>query len=693
LRYRRLFCIVFTAIWLAGCGGGGGSGSTPPIPLTASSASQTIGSSGGSVSTTLASQSITVTVPAGAITTSSAVKVTLETPNSLATPFSVARAAAAAKRSTQSVPTGAVPLAAFIVDDGGATLNAPLQVSFTGIAAPAAGQSILISGFNENAFADVSTTTYANGTTSTATNPDYPGITLASPTIYVIYKVPTANIVTPAATIAVAGPASVATGAQGTYAATETTTNGFPFFSRTFTYGVSSGALGTIVATSGVFTAGGAGGLGNITATDTAVSTFTGSLAISVASARPGATGLTEQYAGTLTTVDANNAIAQAPVATTTVANASVTVTDAADAADTSGSTTAITFTAAESDVANLSTVTSNTVSNVLYQPQSNGTVNVRLKKTVATESTGVIYEHDYTATNGLSTILPETTGSFTNDASQTYLETDPGIGVTSAGQQVTTTTNYNADGTYMSTFMDPSSATGQPVADTAQEYADFHGLLALNSIDPGNFALQFAAPANGNITITLVDPNLQLDEAVTSPSWIPSTATTPSTETDTITTGSALDPACTNGSTYPTASKITQTLTVIDAIFGTIETRTTSAYDVPAVGTVCTVANDTINTFYDYTNQEGGAIINIDPSPTASLLTTTVSEALSLQSTNAATVQSTQRSTQSVNALTLPITTISAHVQHIAHMRIQARLQAIRRNAQSLKLNGGLAK
>jgi len=704
LRYRILFgtLLLGVAPLLGGCGGGT---ATPQTSSTATPSSVTssapIAASGGSASATLGAETLTVTAPAGSLAAAATVKLTLESPSSVSSTFSGSRATNS--RSIDSVPTGAVPIAAFIIDDGGVALEQPLQVTITGLAAPASGTSVFISGYNASAFDDVAAETYANGTYSTSANVHYPGITLASQTLYVLYSVPTAKAATPAATVTVAGPASVGAGAVGTYTASETTPNGFPFFGHTFVFGVSSPALGTIASSSsgGALTGAAIGGAGSVTATDAAVSTFTGSESVAVTSARPGVTGLSEQYVGTLTEVDANNAIAggpgatpapsQTPVSTTTSAKATVTVTSAADTADTTSAATAVTFTANETDAASLSTTSSTTTSNVAYQQQSNGTIDVRLLKTVADESTGVIYEHDYGTTNGLTTILPETAGTFTNDASETYEETDPGIGVTTSGQQVTTTTTINPNGSYSSTFLDPNDVTGTPVAATATENADFSAVLNYNSID-SEFQIDFAAPASGSITFTLIDPNYSLDNALTVPSYIPASATQPSLETDTITPNVPLaGTACTNASTYPTATSVTQAKTIVDSVFGTVETRTTTSYDLVGVGTVCTVLSDTVNSYYDYSNQEGPALIEGDASSTP-LLTTTVSEALSLQTTNASQLQSVQRSTQSIAPATMPIAALAVHVQHIAHQRAMARLRAFTKHESSL-LRGGLAK
>jgi hypothetical protein len=699
LHYQRPFIVLCSAFFLVACGGGGGSTSstgnvipqatpTPTPTPTSASVSQPVTASGGSASATLGTQTLTVSAPAGAFSGSATLKVTLESPSVLATTFAKARAAA---RTTQGVPSGATALAAFIVDDGGATLAAPLQVTLTGLAAPAAGQTVLISGFNQNAWDDVAGTTFSGNAYGETTNPHYPGITLAAATLYVIYTVPSGNVAAPAATVTVSGPATVSSGTQAIYTASETTANGFPFLGHAFTFAMNSSSAGTLTP-NGVLMAGGVGGTANVTATDSAVAAFTGTLAIAISSARPGVSGLSEQYAGTLTEVDANDAIAGSPVSTTTASSTTLAVTAAADAADTSGGTTGVTFTANETDASNLTTLTSTTTSTLLYQPQANGSTYVRVKKVVTNESTGVVYEHDYGATNGLLTVLPEGTGTFNpaNDASETYLETDPGVGVNG---QVATRRVVNPDGSYTATFEEPNVNTGAPATDTATENTNFSGVLALNSVDPNAFTIQFAAPSGGNIQLSLIDPNTALDNVTTLPSYIPAANSVPSVETDTIRTGVGPPASCTNAATYPSANLITQTLSVVDAIFGTVETRTTSTYDVAGVGTVCTVVADTVNSFYDYSDQEGPFLISFAGLAGTPLLVTTMSEALSLQTTNAAQVQSADRTGLSAGTVaTLPIAAFTAHVQHLAHQRALERLTAFRRNA-TRTLRGGSVK
>ncbi len=677
---------------LSGCGGGGGgassSGGVPsgPTPTPDSvTTSQTVSSSGGTTSVTLNGQTATVTIPSGALGSAATIKLTLYAAANLPVTFSKARRA-------QSVPTGATALAGLVVDDGGVVLNAPLQVAFSGLAAPAGGTSVLLSGYAGSTWDDVAAMTYAGSAYSENTDPHYPGISLAAQTPYVLYSVPTASVAAPAATVNITGPASVGAASQATYVAAEATANGFPFLSHTFTYGLTSVSLGTIGASTGAFTAGGAGGIGNVTATDSAVGAFSGRLAVAVTTARPGASGLSEEYTGTLRETDANYVIAAFPVSTTSSANATVNVTAAAA----NGGSGDVVFTAEESDVAPLTTLTAATTSTVAYQTQGGGTLGVRAMKTVAVESTGVTYEHDYGANDGLLTVLPEATGTFANDAGEEYKETDPGIGVGAGGAQgVTTDRVVAANGTYTASIQEPSYTTGAATTDTATENADFSGVLALNSYDPNAFVVDYSAPLNRQITVTLVDPNLSLYSPYATPSWIPSSLVQPSVETDTITAGATIDGSCSPAAGFSgSANLIQQQLTIADVVDGTLETRTTKSYDVNGIGTVCTIVTDTIETFYDFTGQEGPYLIYFAGSATNPVLETTVTETLSLQTSNVAQVASAGRRTQSfAPQATLSTPAFATRVAHLARARIDAQIQAFRRRAVRSLLRGGPVK
>ena len=116
-------------------------------------------------------------------------------------------------------------------------------------------------------------------------------------------------------------------------------------------------------------------------------------------------------------------------------------------------------------------------------------------------------------------------------------------------------------------------------------------------------------------------------------PDWIPASLSAPSVETDTIAPASALDPACKPAARFGTsATKVTQTVTTADAVAGTLETRTTTSYDVLGAGTICATVADTLQTFYDFSEQEG-PLPRLVPanSATTPAETITVSETLAL--------------------------------------------------------------
>jgi hypothetical protein len=388
--------------------------------------------------------------------------------------------------------------------------------------------------------------------------------------------------------------------------------------------------------------------------------------------ARPNTVGTQAQYTGTLTESDVNNLIAATPVTTTN----SFAVTNAiATGADAQGNST---FTSTESDASQLRTLTTTTVATVAYQQQASGTVSVRALKTVATDSNGVITEADYGSNNGLLTLLPENAGGFTNDAKATYKETDPGQNVSGGTQAVTTERDVNADGSYTQTTGTFDSSLA-PVTNTATEKADFSGTLQLNNI-PKTRTFTFAAPAGASISYVYHNGASGTNTTTTVPNWIPPTVTTPSVETDTIAPASAIDPACKPAPQFGTsATKVTQTVTTADAVLGTLEKRVTASYDVLGAGTICATVSDTLQTFYDFSEQEGPAP-RLFPSGSATVPaeTVTVTETLALQSSVAPSAARRAPSALDAAGLVLPPSLVSARVGRLVHERA-LRLAALR--------------
>lgn len=639
-----------------------------------------IGPSGGAISVAVSGLTATVTVPAGAVAGSSNFTVTLYAPGS------APHALASTARKTQAVSPGGIEVADLVVDSGGATLLAPLTLALAGAGGPPSGDVARLAGFNAGSFDDVAVLTYASGTYTTTTDPNFPGATLASSTQYTFYDVPAATALPGDGTVTVHGPSNgVATGSTFTFTATEATANGFPYLGRAFAWTSDNPSAGTIDPNTGVFTPSPRGGNANITATDKQVAARKGTAPVISTSARPAANGTTASYTGTISENDQNNLIGATPVPNPASYNVSATV-----VASTDPNGNAV-FTSNENDAAALRTVTTQTVATVAYQT-SGGTTNVRTLSTVATDSNGVKYQTQYGANNGVATVLPETSGSFSNDAAMVYKEYDPGIPslIDPNDPTLSILRTVNADGTYVQ-LNGERTAANAIVDDTATENADFSGELDLPAIPGNGRKFVFSPPSGSNITYRYFNPMTAANPAITQtvPNWIPASQAHPSVETDTIATGQSLDPSCAPAAKYgTTATKVTQSITTADAVFGTLETRTTTSYDVAGPGTICTIVSDTIKTFYDYSVQEGPTP-RLFPSNSATTPAEqiTIAETLSLQSTNAPGTSSALRSPSSVTpGLILPHSLVLSKIEHLVHQKAVQRLTALRATGGSTK-------
>ncbi|MDB5043726.1 MAG: hypothetical protein JWN27_4452 [Candidatus Eremiobacteraeota bacterium] len=395
---------------------------------------------------------------------------------------------------------------------------------------------------------------------------------------------------------------------------------------------------------------------------------------------RAGLAGVSANYTGTLTETDTNNVIGASPVSTTSTAQVTSLVKTTRDI---SGNTV---FTNTETDVAQLRTTSASIVATVVYQTVPAGT-NVRTLSTVETDSSGAIFETDFGKNNGLVDILPEADGvTFTNDGGLTYKETDPGVNPGA----VTTTRQQNPDGSYSSTT-NTLDASGIPRTNTATEGVDQSGtyrIEALAAVDAGGNvtslgrAFTFAAPVGAappaigyyNLTAagSLGSVRVQTQPGV---NWLPNVTSLVS-ETDTISANQKLDTSCAPAAAFAgTATLVKQVVTTVDVVLGTIETRTTSAYDQFIPGTVCAVVSDSIQNFYDYSQQEGN--FRLFPAQTATpVATVTVNETLSLQSVTPPSTSSSARSTSSLGAgLVLPHSLVASRVEHVVHQQGLRRL------------------
>jgi hypothetical protein len=115
-------------------------------------------------------------------------------------------------------------------------------------------------------------------------------------------------------------------------------------------------------------------------------------------------------------------------------------------------------------------------------------------------------------------------------------------------------------------------------------------------------------------------------------PSWIPVTLTQPSVETDVTNLAVTYPGSCSVPAKYGTSgNQIVQTITRADAALGNLETFTTTTYVAPRVGPVCIQMADSVQTFYDYTGQNGFSVLV--SGGTVPIQLTSLAETLTLQS------------------------------------------------------------
>ncbi len=678
-------------MFLVSCGGGGGGSNgaagggaipattpvaTPAPPATASVSGVMTAAAGGVVSTVLNGQTVTLTVPAGALSQSTTV--TLAVYNNAALP----RLFQSRLRQTQALPTGTTFITGMSITIGAATLTKPVSFRVAGAPSVSAGSVVRLAGSVQSGFGDIDTASESNGIISEAQNPAYAGATLAGASIlYAFYGVASANApAAPAVTLSVSGPSGLAGGSQAQYSASEIDANGFPFLTSAYSYSVDTPALGTIDAASGILTASTASPatnlLGHVRATDLRSAAIAGSLPVTVLSARPATPGDSLSYGGTFASSIANNAISSSPVTSTQSAAVTQTVAVGANSAN------QVVLTENESDAFELSTLTTKTTSTLAYQTSGLSTA-VRLLASTATDSNNATYQTQYTPTSGLLAVEPEISGAFgPNDASQTYSETDPGVNVGSSGQNVTTSRTTAPTGAYIETTTNADGSTN-----TAIQNTDGSGAYTIGSSFAGSVQVTVGLPTSGlapTIPINIVAAKLGEQKTENAAVWYPSSPLVQYTESDTIAPASAYDSRCNVPAKYGTVSSmVTQTITSVDVVYGNLENQTTTAYDVAGVGTVCSVFADTTQTFYDYTGQEP-SFITLSTGATP-ILSSTVTEVLSI---TGGTISGQPVSTASNKRSTLSLTHLAAVVsrERFRHAVRQTKITQAVRMATSLR-------
>jgi hypothetical protein len=694
VRYRRLTirrAVIISCLALAfsGCQGGG----TNPPPFntgtgvpTSTTQSATVTPSGGSVSATLGTQTVTVRVPSGALSGPATVKLTVYS----APP----KPLQSTQRKAQSVGHDAVLLVEFAVSVSGATLLKPLQANYVTPAAPS-GDIFRLAGYGTS-FDDVDTVTFSSAGATSDLNTAFARMSLADPTsgtLYAFYAEPSSEaggVPGPVITVATASTLPVGMLGTATFTASEAESNGFPYLDPSFTFALDNATIGSLNSSTGVFTARYIDGAGTITVTDPTAGRGNphGSTQVTVSSQRPGNVGDTFNFTGTLSSttqlVNSNPTQPQTDTANVTVATS---VTSAqAIATPVPGVLTIVHSN--ETDAYPVLTIKTATDTGYGYVTSNGGGLPAMFvagavveTESRATDSNGVTYDTQYDPLHGsgLIDVLPETAGPFgPNTAAMTYTETDQ------AGYSRVRSTN--ADGSYTEqgtdSLHDVQTITVNPDLSMSYDARQYSGL---------RFTATAPSGAPPRIIFRVFNSAGTQLAAFNIPSWIPASLTQPSSETDVSTTGVAFPAGCNVPAKYGTSgNRIVQTINRADTALGNLETLSTATYTSGTAGPVCIQMSDSVQTFYDYTLQNGFSVLV--SGGTTPIQLTAISETLTLQSAKTSggvVTQSTNRTTSSAAASTpasfAPIAFAKARFEHAVRQKLNwMRKETFNRNFMS---------
>lgn len=211
-------------------------------------------------------------------------------------------------------------------------------------------------------------------------------------------------------------------------------------------------------------------------------------------------------------------------------------------------------------------------------------------------DSSGVSTVTTFASGNGVLDELPQIPqAQWSNTAARSYAENDSsGLAINNA---------YNADGSYTGSVQFPEGGSS-----SITENPDGSGLYVFPLVGaPVPSQLTYsAADLSGNLTIGFQD---NADEPAVMyalfSAWYPSIPPVLSNDTFTDYGAAALPSGCNVGSNVPKqATRIDETRTQLDTIFGELDSLTQSSYVAGPYGVVCTVVHDKLVYYYDLTGQ-----------------------------------------------------------------------------------------
>ena len=306
--------------------------------------------------------------------------------------------------------------------------------------------------------------------------------------------------------------------------------------------------------------------------------------------AHPIAPGDSFAYTGTINDTRTQSAPCAQP---TTTATASATVSVAASATTMPDSSAGSDLKSTEADAFATSTQTTitdqsvkNTASQFLLYAVKNSDNNGN--------STNMVY-----TVPQLLDRNPEAAGSWGASGSS-YFNNPAGTFTETLADGTTVSRTIASDGSYVDSETFPGGAgTVTITVNGAVNSQSLNGAGVYANLAGANFS--YAAPSSGTITLTITQG--ASSKTRTFPAWF---SPVTSYISDSFVDGgsSAIDANCTpNAAAGATGEKVTETHSVLDPVLGYQDTRVTTSYNVSGFGAVCVKIDDTLNSFYDYTN------------------------------------------------------------------------------------------
>jgi len=303
-----------------------------------------------------------------------------------------------------------------------------------------------------------------------------------------------------------------------------------------------------------------------------------------MAAPRPIGSGDSFSYSGSLQETYVQSAPCPQPTATTN-AQVSVAVSDTATTAPSgnSGSTS----TAVETDA--FPTHTSTTTTSQVLELNND---KLLLYSTASSDGTGNSITTSYANAQEIDDL--GAAGSWSNDSAATMSE--------SISDGTAISRSIASDGSYVDTetYVDGSKSTIGVNGTADAKALDGSGVYSF-----GGATFSYAAPSSGTITLTITSPG-NPTKTRSFPAWFTPPASGHYITDSFVDNGAkTFDSSCSSvpASIGTSGDQIVETYSVLDPVLGYTETRTTTTYDVAGYGPACVVISDTLDSYYDYSN------------------------------------------------------------------------------------------